>query len=116
MCLGRRNQTVGWADDRSPTNSFESRNGGTRSSDFYPVVEIGKLFRTRSYAVIRQRLSDDTTPDRDASPVLDCLKNLWQPLSPQAFPIMNSAAVNCVSPISAFLAESSLPAYWWEVE
>jgi hypothetical protein len=32
MCLGRRNQTVGWADDRSPTNSLESRNGGTRSS------------------------------------------------------------------------------------
>ena len=31
-CLGRRNQTVGWADDRSPTNSLESRNGGTRSS------------------------------------------------------------------------------------
>jgi hypothetical protein len=32
MCLGSRNQTVGWADDRSPTNSLESRNGGTRSS------------------------------------------------------------------------------------
>jgi hypothetical protein len=32
MCLGNRNQTVGWADDRSPTNSLESRNGGTHSS------------------------------------------------------------------------------------
>jgi hypothetical protein len=32
MCLGRRNQTAGWADDRSPTNSLEFRNGGTRSS------------------------------------------------------------------------------------
>jgi hypothetical protein len=32
MCLGRRNQSVGWADDRSPTNSLESQNGGSRSS------------------------------------------------------------------------------------
>jgi hypothetical protein len=32
MGLGRRNQTVGWADDRSPTNSLDSRNGGTRPS------------------------------------------------------------------------------------
>jgi hypothetical protein len=32
MCLGCQIQTVGWADDRSPTISLESRNGGTRSS------------------------------------------------------------------------------------
>jgi hypothetical protein len=32
MFLGSRNQTVGWVDDRSPTNSLEFRNGGTRSS------------------------------------------------------------------------------------
>ena len=39
MCPGRRNQSVVWADDRSPTNSPESRNGGTRSSA-YSAVEI----------------------------------------------------------------------------
>ncbi|MFT5326569.1 MAG: hypothetical protein ACI8P0_004446 [Planctomycetaceae bacterium] len=32
MCLSNRDQTVGWADDRSPTNSLVSRNCGTRSS------------------------------------------------------------------------------------
>lgn len=32
MCLGRRNQTAGWADGRGPTSSPESRNGGAARS------------------------------------------------------------------------------------
>jgi hypothetical protein len=31
-CLDRRNPTVGWADERSPTRSLECRNGGARRS------------------------------------------------------------------------------------
>jgi hypothetical protein len=40
MCLSRLNQRVRWADDRSPTNSLESRNGGTRSSA-HPTTRLG---------------------------------------------------------------------------
>jgi hypothetical protein len=53
MCLSRRNQTVGWADDRSPTNSLESRNGGTRFSA-HPTLwltysdDFGALSRTHA--------------------------------------------------------------------
>jgi hypothetical protein len=61
MCLVRRNQTGGWADDRSPTSTLASRNGGTRSSDHPDTVwlKLGSysehVLSDVRYAVVPQR-------------------------------------------------------------
>jgi hypothetical protein len=62
MCPGRRNQTVGWADDRSHQLSGSSKWWDSFLDTPYSVVENGKSLRAHCLLKTREKFAVHKPP------------------------------------------------------